>query len=67
MPGAGAFEIACAAYLRTTAKKAAKGRAKLGVEAFAESMLILPKTLAANGGWDVQDTIVALQVRLDRL
>lgn len=61
VPGAGAFEISCAAYLLGETKRLAKGRAKLGVSAFAEALLILPKTLAANGGWDVQDAIVALQ------
>jgi len=61
IPGAGAFEIACAAHLSTTVKKSAKGRAKLGVQAFADALLIIPKTLAANAGLDVQDTIVALQ------
>lgn len=61
VPGAGAFEISCAAHLLGETKRLAKGRAKLGVSAFAEALLILPKTLAANGGWDVQDAIVALQ------
>ncbi len=28
-------------------------------------MLIIPKTLAANGGFDVQDAIVALQEEVD--
>lgn len=61
VPGAGAFEISLSAHLHNNVKKLAKGRAKLGVDAFAEAMLILPKTLAQNGGWDVQDTIAALQ------
>ncbi|KAJ8488631.1 hypothetical protein ONZ51_g3422 [Trametes cubensis] len=61
IPGAGAFEVACSAHLAGPVKKAAKGRAKMGVQAFAEALLIIPKTLAANGGFDVQDTIVALQ------
>lgn len=61
IPGAGAFEIACAQYLNEKAKPKAKGRQKLGVAAFAEALLIIPKTLAANGGFDVQDSIVALQ------
>lgn len=62
VPGAGAFEIACSAHLSGEVKKKAKGRAKLGVQAFADALLVIPKTLAANGGFDVQDTIVALQV-----
>lgn len=66
IPGAGAFEIACAAHLSTVIKKSAKGRAKLGVQAFAEALLVIPKTLAANAGYDVQDTIVALQVQCYR-
>ncbi|KAK4689906.1 T-complex protein 1 subunit zeta, partial [Tremellales sp. Uapishka_1] len=60
IPGAGAFEVACSAHLQT-ALKSTKGRTKLGVLAFAEAMLIIPKTLAANGGFDVQDAIVGLQ------
>ncbi|KZT67154.1 chaperonin-containing T-complex zeta subunit Cct6 [Daedalea quercina L-15889] len=61
VPGAGAFEVACAAHLTGPVKRAAKGRAKMGVQAFAEALLIIPKTLAANGGFDVQDVVVALQ------
>ncbi|GAK64036.1 t-complex protein 1, zeta subunit [Moesziomyces antarcticus] len=59
--GGGAFEIAASNHLTTTVKKAAKGRAKLGVQAFADAMLVIPKTLAANSGFDVQDALVALQ------
>jgi T-complex protein 1 subunit zeta len=61
VPGAGAFEVACAAHLVDSAKKAAKGRVKMGVQAYADALLVIPKTLAANGGFDVQDTVVALQ------
>jgi T-complex protein 1 subunit zeta len=62
IPGAGAFEVACAAHLTSSVKKSAKGRVKMGVEAFAEALLVIPKTLAANGGFDVQDVVVQLQV-----
>ncbi|KAG9316313.1 chaperonin Cpn60/TCP-1 family [Chiua virens] len=61
IPGAGAFEVACAAHLSGSVKKAAKGRVKMGVQAFADALLIIPKTLAHNGGFDVQDVVVALQ------
>lgn len=61
IPGAGAFEIACSKHLGSALKSSAKGRTKLGVQAFAEAMLVIPKTLAANGGYDVQDAIVGLQ------
>ncbi|KAJ8522463.1 hypothetical protein ONZ45_g920 [Pleurotus djamor] len=61
IPGAGAFEVACSAHLSGPVKKSAKGRVKMGVQAFADAMLIIPKTLAQNGGYDVQDVVVALQ------
>jgi T-complex protein 1 subunit zeta len=48
--GAGAFEIAAAAHLRSRVKKQAQGRAKLGVEAFAEALLGFVKVLAENSG-----------------
>ncbi|WWC72051.1 T-complex protein 1, zeta subunit [Kwoniella pini CBS 10737] len=60
IPGAGAFEVACSAHL-VKELKSTKGRAKLGVLAFAEALLVIPKTLASNGGFDVQDSIVSLQ------
>ncbi|GAA5902664.1 chaperonin-containing T-complex subunit CCT6 [Sporobolomyces salmoneus] len=61
VPGAGAFEISAHKFLTEETKKSAKGRAKLGVQAFADSLLVVPKTLAVNAGLDVQDSIVALQ------
>jgi T-complex protein 1 subunit zeta len=64
IPGAGAFEVSCSAHLSGTVKKSAKGRVKMGVQAFADALLVIPKTLAQNGGFDVQDVVVALQVRL---
>lgn len=61
IPGGGAFEISAALHLTDVIKKEAKGRAKLGVQAFADALLVIPKTLARNGGFDVQDAIVNLQ------
>lgn len=66
IPGAGAFEVSCSAHLSGSVKRSAKGRVKMGVQAFADALLIIPKTLAANGGFDVQDAVVALQVTLFR-
>lgn len=65
IPGAGAFEVACAAHLPVALKATAKGRTKLGVLAFAEALLVIPKTLASNGGFDVQDAIVGLQQEVE--
>ena len=57
VPGGGAFQIACAAHLTSDAfKKTVKGKAKWGVTAFADALLVIPKTLAANSGHDIQDS-----------
>jgi len=60
VPGAGAFELAAAASLREY-KKSVTGRAKLGIEAFADALEIIPKTLAENSGFDVQDALLGMQ------
>eukprot|EP01117_Protostelium_nocturnum_P020517 TRINITY_DN9269_c0_g1_i1.p1 TRINITY_DN9269_c0_g1~~TRINITY_DN9269_c0_g1_i1.p1 ORF type:complete len:538 (-),score=141.00 TRINITY_DN9269_c0_g1_i1:77-1690(-) len=60
VPGAGAFQIAAHADLQEF-KNTVSGRPKLGVQAFADALLIIPKTLAANSGFDIIDTIVTLQ------
>ena len=60
VPGAGAFEIAAAHHLRTVTVKTVSGRAKLGVEAFAEALLGVPKILAENSGYDPQESIIKL-------
>ena len=41
-------------------KDTIKGKAKLGVDAFAQALLVVPKVLAENSGYDVQDTILEL-------
>ena len=57
VPGAGAFQVACAAHLSGEAfRRTVKGKAKWGVSAFADALLVIPKTLAANAGHDVQDS-----------
>ncbi|KAK1142176.1 T-complex protein 1 subunit zeta [Aspergillus melleus] len=61
IPGAGAFQVACAAHLTDKVSKTVKGKAKWGVGAFADALLIIPKTLAANSGHDIQDSLAALQ------
>lgn len=65
IPGAGAFQIACADYLESKVRKSVKGKAKDGVKAFADALLVIPKTLAANSGHDIQDAIAALQDERD--
>ena len=53
VPGAGAFEVAAAEALVEYANTGVAGKPKLGVLAFAEAMLVIPKTLAANSGFDI--------------
>ncbi|KAH9675812.1 T-complex protein 1 subunit zeta 1 [Citrus sinensis] len=64
--GAGAFEVAARQYLVNEVKKTVEGRAQLGVEAFADALLVVPKTLAENAGLDTQDVIIALKGEHDR-
>ncbi|KAF8821781.1 putative TCP-1 chaperonin [Cardiosporidium cionae] len=59
LPGAGAFEIAAYSKLQHF-KKTISGKQKLGVEVFAESLLIVPKILAENSGLDSQDCLLKL-------
>ena len=57
--GAGAFELAASMHLHQY-KNSVAGRVKLGVQAFADALLVIPKTLAANSGLDAQDAVIAL-------
>ncbi|XP_044311983.1 T-complex protein 1 subunit zeta [Varanus komodoensis] len=60
VPGAGALEVAIADAL-VKHKPSIKGRAQLGVQAFADALLIIPKVLAQNSGYDSQETLVKVQ------
>lgn len=60
VPGAGAFEIRCHNKLKDHAKDV-KGKARLAIQAYADALLVIPKVLATNSGFDAQDTIVRLQ------
>ena len=60
VPGAGAFELAVNDELQKY-KEQVKGKARLGVAAFAEAMLVIPKVLAQNAGHDQQSVLVELQ------
>lgn len=59
IPGAGAFEIYCYARLQEF-KSTVKGKVKMSVQAFAESIVCIPKVLAENSGFDAQDIILDL-------
>ncbi len=61
VPGGGAFEIAAHMYLHEKVVPETAGKTKLGVQVFADALLIIPKTLSANAGFDVQESILKLK------
>ena len=59
VPGGGACEV----YLHCELMKRlseVNGKRKLGYRAFAESLLVVPKALAQNSGYDVQESVLML-------
>merc|ERR1712004_699856 len=75
VPGAGAYEVSSTnfhiIYLSISFKVAChtvlkkfletvKGKARLGIQAYADGLMIIPKTLAANAGYDSQEVMVKL-------
>lgn len=61
IPGAGAFEVMASTHLVNWAKTNVSGKAKLGVHAFADALLVIPRTLAENSGLDQQETLLKVQ------
>mmetsp|Transcript_10089 Transcript_10089/g.17022 ORF Transcript_10089/g.17022 Transcript_10089/m.17022 type:complete len:511 (-) Transcript_10089:182-1714(-) len=61
VPGAGAFEVAAHENLIQFSRKSVSGKAKLGVQAFADALLVIPRTLAQNSGFDCQDCLLKVQ------
>ena len=59
VPGAGAFEVALHSELLSY-KNQVEGKAQLGVQAFADAVLVIPKILAFNSGFDQQDIMIKL-------
>ncbi|GIY35384.1 t-complex protein 1 subunit zeta [Caerostris extrusa] len=59
VPGAGSFEVAAYSAL-TKYKSQVQGRVQLGVQAFADALLVIPKVLATNAGYDPQEVMVKL-------
>ncbi|MFC6905024.1 thermosome subunit alpha [Halalkalicoccus tibetensis] len=64
VPGAGATEIAIAERVRSEAA-GVSGRKQLAVEAFADAVEMLPRTLARNTGMDAIDALVELRSEYD--
>ena len=62
VPGAGGTEIAIADHIRQ-GSAGIEGRKQLAVEAFADAIDIIPRTLAENTGMDPIDALVDLRSR----
>jgi thermosome len=60
VPGGGAIEMEVAKEVRSYARQVG-GREQLAIEAFADTLEIIPKTLAENAGLDTLDIMVALK------
>lgn len=58
VPGAGAFQMAAHHHLMDVH---ARNKARPGVQAFAEALLVIPKTLAANAGLQVLEAVSLAQ------
>jgi chaperonin GroEL (HSP60 family) len=65
VPGAGSTEIAVADHVRAEAASV-EGRQQLAVEAFADAVETLPRTLAENAGMDAIDALVDLRATFER-
>ena len=61
VPGGGSFEVAASDDLKAYAVREVSGKVKLGVLAFADAMLVVPKTLAENSGFDISEALIKLQ------
>jgi chaperonin GroEL (HSP60 family) len=66
VPGGGAIEIEIAKELRKYANKVG-GREQLAVEAFADAVEVIPRTLAENAGFDPIDILVELRSTHDKI
>jgi len=60
VPGGGAIEMEVAKEVRSYARQVG-GREQLAIEAFADTLEVIPKTLAENAGLDMLDTMVAMK------
>jgi len=60
VPGGGAIEMELAKDVRSYARQVG-GREQLAIEAFADALEVIPRTLAENAGLDLLDTMVAMK------
>lgn len=60
VPGGGAIEMELSKEVREYARQVG-GREQLAIEAFADALEVIPRTLAENAGLDLLDTMVAMK------
>lgn len=60
VPGGGACEGALSVHMENFAEKHST-REQLAIQAFAQSLLVIPKTLAVNGAYDATDLVAQLR------
>lgn len=60
VPGGGAVEAALSVYLEHIAEQMSS-REQLAIAEFASALLVIPKTLAINGGYDAADLVSRLR------
>ncbi len=65
VPGGGATEVEVARQLRKFAESVG-GREQLAIEAFADAVEVVPKTLAENSGHDPLNALVALRAQHEK-
>ena len=65
VPGGGAVEMEVAKEVKTYARQIG-GREQLAMEAFADALEVIPRTLAENAGLDTLDTMVAMRAAHER-
>jgi len=58
--GAGCFEAQAYYHLMKYKQEKVKGRKKIGVQAFADSLLSIPRALISNAGHDQQEALLQL-------
>lgn len=66
VPGAGAVEMEVARRLKAEAKKTLSGKERLVVEAFAEALKIVPRTLIESGGVDTTEYLAQFEERQEK-
>jgi thermosome len=65
VPGGGAIETELSKAVRSYATQVG-GREQLAIEAFADGLEVIPRTLAENAGLDVLDSMVAIKAAHDK-